>query len=261
MRDKGKLFNFFIKEFKKKKQIKVMPYKYAIKKLAVNREEKKVLDLAKLFAYIKDLRDDFRRQGIYYIQNSLFQELSKRIGLNLHDMAYLREKEIIDCLQNNIKPDVNKINERKKGFIMMYNSNKELVCVSGKNINETLEERRGSKKNIDLTFLRDMAEGSEDFIKEMIEEFIKQTPAIIDDMNKYLMDKNWNSLNETAHKLKPGIDFMGIHSIKEVVINLEKNAAEQTNLQTLPLLMAKITDICAKAIEDLKNMTISKNDK
>ena len=126
---------------------------------------------------------------------------------------------------------------------------------------EKFLERRVSKKNIDLTFLRDMAEGSEDFIKEMIEEFIKQTPIIIDDMNKYLMDKNWDSLNETAHKLKPGIDFMGIHSIKEVIINLEKNAAKQTNLQNLPSLMAKITDICTKAIEDLKNMTISKNDK
>ena len=127
-----------IQDFKKKKQIKVMPYKDVIKKLAVNREEKKILDLAKLFAYIKDLRDDFRRQGIYYIQNSLFQELSKRIGLNLHDLAYLREKEIIDCLQNDIKPDVNEINERKKGFVMIYNSDKELECVSGKKINETL---------------------------------------------------------------------------------------------------------------------------
>ncbi len=131
-------FKEHLKDFKKKERKQEMTYKQALENLAVNKEEKKILDNAKLFAYFKDLRDDFRRQGIFYIQNSLFKELANRLSTNIRDMAYLQENEIVKCLEKGIGCDKNLIEERKKGFVIFYDSNKKIICISGHEIKNAL---------------------------------------------------------------------------------------------------------------------------
>src|SRR3989344_5733625 len=130
-----KEFNNHLKDFRKNTQKARMSYSEALKQLNVSKEERKILDSAKLFAYIKDLRDDFRRKGIFYIQSSLFKELSNRLGVEIHDMAYLREDEIKKCLTQRLKADKGLIESRKKGFVIMYDNKRNIICLNGKQIN------------------------------------------------------------------------------------------------------------------------------
>lgn len=134
-----------IKEFEKHlKQIKSnknsqIPYKSALENLKINLKDKKVLDTAKRFAYIKDLRDDFRRQAIYYAQISLFNDLARRMNIPINEISYLQEQDIIDFLDNkNIK--FNKIRERKNGFVIFFDSNKKLRCVSGNEVKSAVSK-------------------------------------------------------------------------------------------------------------------------
>ncbi|MBI2655869.1 hypothetical protein HYX06_05615 [Candidatus Woesearchaeota archaeon] len=127
-----------------------MSYSEALKQLNVNKEERKVLDTAKLFAYIKDLRDDFRRKGIFYIQSSLFKELSNRLGVEIHDMAYLREDEIKKCLLQRLKADKGLIESRKKGFIIMYDNKRDIICLNGEQINDGLMALGLMKESINV---------------------------------------------------------------------------------------------------------------
>lgn len=150
-------FRNHLKDFRKNIQKTRMNYSEALKQLKVNKNERKILDTAKLFAYIKDLRDDFRRKGIFYIQGSLFKELSNRLGVEIHDMAYLLEDEIKTYLIKNIKADKNLIASRKKGFIIMYDNKKNILCLNGEQINDGL-----------------MALG---LIKESVEINLRGTPA------------------------------------------------------------------------------------
>ena len=124
-------FKAHLKDFKKKETAKNMTYTQALKDLKVNANERKLLGYANLFAYIKDLRDDFRRQGIFYIHNSLFKELAKRTGLSVGEMSYLQEREVIARLEKGTPCNKASISERKKGFVMMYDAQKKLVCASG----------------------------------------------------------------------------------------------------------------------------------
>lgn len=127
-------FKNHLKEFRKNIQKTRMSYIEAVKQLKLNKKEKKILDDARLFAYIKDSRDDFRRKGIFYIQSSLFKELSNRLGVEIHDLAYLLEDEIKNCIAKNIKADRILIESRKKGFITMYDNQKNVLCLSGEQI-------------------------------------------------------------------------------------------------------------------------------
>ena len=132
-------FRSHIKDFRKNIQKSRISYSKALKQLGANKDERKTLDDAKLFAYIKDARDDFRRKGIFYIQSSLFKELADRLGVEIHDLAYLLENEIKGSILRNEKADKNLIETRKKGFVIMYDDKKNIICLSGKQIGDGLK--------------------------------------------------------------------------------------------------------------------------
>lgn len=110
----------------------------------------------------------------------------------------------------------------------------------------------------DLTYLKQIAEGNTEFILEMITSFIADLPKTLSDMDKALSQKKWPELKVIAHTLKSSADFIGMHNIKETLKNIEKYAADRTNLELLPELVAKTKNHCMKAMEEVKS-EIKKN--
>jgi len=108
------------------------------------------------------------------------------------------------------------------------------------------------KNNIDLTYLKEIANGSNEFMREMIETFTVQTPPMLEMMKSHLNEKRWSDLGGLAHKMKPTVDFIGMHSIKETVKDIEEYCKAKTNLDKLPDMLDKINKVCAEAIEELK---------
>lgn len=108
-----------------------------------------------------------------------------------------------------------------------------------------------SIKHIDLTYLKQLSNGSNEFITEMITVFIEQTPIEIGNLEKYLNSKDWKSLRSTAHKMKPSFSFMGIKELESVIKLVEEYAANETNLDLLPGMIEKIKIVCTEAIEEL----------
>ena len=104
----------------------------------------------------------------------------------------------------------------------------------------------------DLSYLDKTGDGSNVYMKEMIHAFISDTPPILENMNNALSQKKWNNLKSISHTLKSVICFMGIHSIKEVMKDVERYSEEQTHLDLLPALIVKIQDTCIKAMDELK---------
>ncbi|MBI2271155.1 MAG: response regulator [Bacteroidetes bacterium] len=109
-----------------------------------------------------------------------------------------------------------------------------------------------SVKCVDLTYLKQIAEGSREFMIEMINSFIADTPKTLSDMDSAFAGKRWPELKIIAHTMKSSVDFMGIHSIREVVRNIEKFAEKRTNLESLPDLIETTKFTCIKALEELK---------
>ena len=143
-------FKNHLKDFRKNIQKSRMSYSEAIKGLDLDKKEKAILDTAKLFAYIKDYRDDFRRKGIFYIQSSLFKELSNRLGVEIHELAYLLEDEVTNYIEKNLKADKNLIESRKKGFVIMYDNKKNIICLSGEQIENGLKALGLMKETVNL---------------------------------------------------------------------------------------------------------------
>lgn len=83
--------------------------------------------------------------------------------------------------------------------------------------------------NIDLTYLREVASGNTEFMIEMIDIFLEQTPTFVDDLTKAIEVKDWKKMSELSHKIKPTLAFIGVDSGRQVMEEIEKDARNQVD--------------------------------
>lgn len=95
-------------------------------------------------------------------------------------------------------------------------------------------------KLYDLTMIKEIAHGNNDFIKKMMQLFLDTIPPALSEMNQHIADANWPALGAVAHKIKPSIDTMGIDLLKEDIRSLEKNGKDSINLEDIQPLMSKL---------------------
>lgn len=126
-----------IEPFAKGSPKKITPFITYIKKLEFSKKDLEYLLMAKRFVYIKDARDDFRRESVFYARN-LFGEIARRMQISAEDTSYLQEKDIVDFLSHKNAIDSQVVAQRKKGFCVYIDKKKQLVCVSGENIKSLL---------------------------------------------------------------------------------------------------------------------------
>ncbi len=87
--------------------------------------------------------------------------------------------------------------------------------------------------NIDLTYLRDVSSGSNEFMIEMIELFLEQTPVYFEQLRQFIAEENWAKVAEIAHKIKPTLAFMGADSAREIMSEIETSARNLTDTESI----------------------------
>jgi len=105
----------------------------------------------------------------------------------------------------------------------------------------------------DLSYLVSVCGDDPEFKKELIETFLKETPPMIDDIKGHLIDSEWKKIGDIAHKMKPSFTFMGIHSAKELILDLERNGKQEEDTPEISGLVLKLDNICSKAFAELNN--------
>lgn len=114
-----------------KKKIKLFSF-YA-KKLHIKKNDLSYLFAAKRFVYIKDVRDDFRRQGVFYAL-SFFGEIARRMKIHPKDSSFLQISDISTFLDGHRTISQKLVRNRKKGFVSYLDVHKNLVCLAGKDV-------------------------------------------------------------------------------------------------------------------------------
>lgn len=126
------------------------------------------------------------------------------------------------------------------------------------NIDNAMEEKStqdtkiNGEKYTDLTYLKKLSKGDDDFVKQMISIFINQTPTAIQKMEADLSNKDWASLRAVAHKMKPSFSFVGVTSLQEKIETIEDNAAQGTNPNLIADLIAQVKEVSLKAVAELQ---------
>lgn len=103
----------------------------------------------------------------------------------------------------------------------------------------------------DLSYLKTISDGSEEFISEIINTFIEKTPELLHEMMEAGANKNWEKVGALAHKLKPNLTLLGINTIKPIALSIEQDGKASVNTNTLEDRINELNRVCSTAIDQL----------
>lgn len=113
--------------------------------------------------------------------------------------------------------------------------------------------------DLDLSFLFEIADGSDEFIVESIEMFLQQTPELLQAIATAIDNKDWVLAASAAHKLKPNLGFFGMPisqaTIQEVEIMAKQGASDEA------LLVSKFNEVRGIITPNLDRLVKIKADK
>lgn len=105
---------------------------------------------------------------------------------------------------------------------------------------------------VNLDYLRDLADGSVEFMEEMIDMFFEQAPESINDIQTAMSEKDYPRLRAYAHKMKSSVSIVGADDLLTKLKTCETNAATETNVEDLPALVEAIVKETDEVLEILK---------
>ena len=78
-----------------------------------------------------------------------------------------------------------------------------------------------ANKDLDLTFLYEIADGSNEFIIESIDMLLQQAPEMLENIETAIKAGDWAAAASSAHKLKPSMGFFGMLLSQELLQDVE----------------------------------------
>ena len=75
--------------------------------------------------------------------------------------------------------------------------------------------------DLDLTFLQEIADGSDEFMVETIDMFLQQTPVSLQEINDAMDAADWTTAGAAAHKMKSTLGFFGMLNSQALIQKIE----------------------------------------
>lgn len=107
-------------------------------------------------------------------------------------------------------------------------------------------------KLYDLSMVETISGGDKGFIVKMVQLFIETMPQNLRDLQNALKEQTWEMVGKHAHKMKSTIDSMGIVALKDDIRTVETSGKHKTDLDAVPALVDKISNVLDQCILQLK---------
>jgi HPt (histidine-containing phosphotransfer) domain-containing protein len=114
-------------------------------------------------------------------------------------------------------------------------------------------------QDLDLSFLYDIADGSNEFIIESIDMFLLHTPEMIQAITTGIETKDWITVAAAAHKLKPNLGFFGMPVCQATTQEVELMA--KAGAPDPELLKSKFSEVKAIVAENMTSLIKIKAEK
>jgi HPt (histidine-containing phosphotransfer) domain-containing protein len=105
--------------------------------------------------------------------------------------------------------------------------------------------------NIDFSQLRALTGEDNDFMVEILQLIIEQSPVVVDEMFESYERGDLPSLGATAHKYKSSINILGNPELSALVKEIEQTAVDQRETTVLTTLLYRFQNICRDLLEQL----------
>lgn len=104
-----------------------------------------------------------------------------------------------------------------------------------------------------LTELIQLSNGSNDFVVNMLEIFVKSASEIMYQLKSASIVGNWEKVKEMSHKGMPSFHFMGMINFAEKLRFIEQNATNRKEHKRIEELIGFIDKNMVVILNDLKD--------
>ncbi|MGB3798987.1 MAG: response regulator, partial [Lewinella sp.] len=105
----------------------------------------------------------------------------------------------------------------------------------------------------DLTKLRELSRGDEDFVMSMVGIFVDQTPPALEEIREAMAVRDYECVGKTAHRIKPSIESMGIEELQGVAKEIELYArSEAPDYEVLTEKVDHLSRTLVRVIEGIR---------
>jgi len=114
-------------------------------------------------------------------------------------------------------------------------------------------------QDLDLSFLYDIADGSDEFVVETITMFLQQSPEILQEVENAINAKNWPAAASSAHKIKANLGFFGMLISQALIQEIEAACkAGAPNPTEVVSKFAQVKAIIADSLLELEQIKAEK---
>jgi HPt (histidine-containing phosphotransfer) domain-containing protein len=100
----------------------------------------------------------------------------------------------------------------------------------------------------DLSMLKTLSNNDESFIIDMLQTFKRTTPQALQRMEEYVAQQKYEAAGREAHKMIPGVSFLGAKQLQDVLVKLEETAKSGVDLEGIPSLVLEIIKLSNELI-------------
>ena len=171
------------------------------------------------------------------------------IAMTAHAMNGEKEK----CLKLGMNDYISKPFKADDLYNKIVNlvDNKQTITEPAKTETELAPELVQETSIIDLAYLKSLPGANDEFVKEMIEIFIEDTPKELEKITKAINDQDFAAVKRIAHKLKTSVSFMGLNQIVPLLKEMEAKGTAEQEMDAIIKLFSVVENTCSKAIKEL----------
>lgn len=107
---------------------------------------------------------------------------------------------------------------------------------------------------LDLSYLYEISDHDREFIYEMIMTIVKNTPDMLNEIEKEGKAEDWHALGRLMHKLKPSLLLLNIDNLSTLIRELESNAKAPKNMDEIPDQIKELRALCDLILEELNKL-------
>ncbi len=104
-----------------------------------------------------------------------------------------------------------------------------------------------------LDKINEMAEGDEEFIKSVVAVFLEEVPQDLDELERALEVKNYESVYKLAHKIKPNVDLLGMEQTRAIALQIETLGKKEEDKEEIHRLVPLLKKDVHQVVSELKN--------
>lgn len=107
-------------------------------------------------------------------------------------------------------------------------------------------------KTTNLDFLKNFTKGDNEKMRRYVEMYLSSTPQVIQEIENFLVEKNFENVRLKAHSIKPQVQYMGIAELSALLLQIESIVNQKEEMNLLPALVSSAKTINEKATIELQ---------